>query len=96
MIMNFVWNLQKQQLLKLNVPATFMTVALEEGPGPPIKYQYAELGKLYAVVSQLVRCCDVANRCQSSVQVGAGMDQEKPNLVEGPVGATSIIRGGEG
>ena len=64
-----MYTLQKKQLLKLNVPATFMTVALEEGPGPPIKYQYAELGKLYAVVSQLVRCCDVSARCQSSVAV---------------------------
>lgn len=57
---------EKTQLLKLNVPATFMLVALDEGPGPPIKYQYAELGKLYSVVSQLVRCCDVAARMQSS------------------------------
>ncbi len=24
-------------------------VALDEGPGPPIKYQYAELAKLYQV-----------------------------------------------
>ena len=59
--------LQKQQLLKLDVPAKFMLVALDEGPGPPIKYQYAELSKLYAVVSQLIRCCDVSMRCQSSV-----------------------------
>lgn len=44
-----------------------MLVALDEGPGPPIKYQYAELGKLYAVVSQLVRCCDVSARMQSSI-----------------------------
>lgn len=44
-----------------------MLVALDEGPGPPIKYQYAELGKLYAVVSQLVRCCDVTPRMQSSI-----------------------------
>ncbi|KAL0191889.1 hypothetical protein M9458_014587, partial [Cirrhinus mrigala] len=58
---------EKTQLLKLSVPATFMLVALDEGPGPPIKYQYAELGKLYAVVSQLVRCCDVASRMQSSI-----------------------------
>ncbi|XP_032888978.1 probable ubiquitin carboxyl-terminal hydrolase FAF-X isoform X7 [Amblyraja radiata] len=58
---------EKTQLLKLNVPATFMLVALDEGPGPPIKYQYAELGKLYAVVSQLVRCCDVSSRMQSSI-----------------------------
>uniref|UniRef100_A0A8C9X223 ubiquitinyl hydrolase 1 n=1 Tax=Sander lucioperca TaxID=283035 RepID=A0A8C9X223_SANLU len=58
---------EKTQLLKLNVPATFMLVALDEGPGPPIKYQYAELGKLYTVVSQLVRCCDVSARMQSSI-----------------------------
>ncbi|XP_063069704.1 probable ubiquitin carboxyl-terminal hydrolase FAF-X isoform X4 [Engraulis encrasicolus] len=58
---------EKTQLLKLGVPATFMLVALDEGPGPPIKYQYAELGKLFTVVSQLVRCCDVASRMQSSI-----------------------------
>lgn len=58
---------EKTQLLKLNVPATFMLVALDEGPGPPIKYQYAELGKLYTVVSQLIRCCDVSSRMHSSI-----------------------------
>ncbi|XP_010884632.2 probable ubiquitin carboxyl-terminal hydrolase FAF-X isoform X3 [Esox lucius] len=58
---------EKTQLLKLSVPATFMLVALDEGPGPPIKYQYAELGKLYTVVSQLLRCCDVSTRMQSSI-----------------------------
>ncbi|XP_059175144.1 probable ubiquitin carboxyl-terminal hydrolase FAF-X isoform X4 [Physella acuta] len=57
----------KLQLLKLRVPQQFMLVALDEGPGPPIKYQYAELSKLYSVVSQLVRCCDVSQRCQSSI-----------------------------
>ncbi|KAK0066423.1 ubiquitin carboxyl-terminal hydrolase FAF-X isoform X1 [Biomphalaria pfeifferi] len=57
----------KLQLLKLRVPHQFMLVALDEGPGPPIKYQYAELSKLYSVVSQLVRCCDVSQRCQSSI-----------------------------
>ncbi|XP_058260184.1 probable ubiquitin carboxyl-terminal hydrolase FAF-X isoform X2 [Hemibagrus wyckioides] len=58
---------EKTQLLKLSVPATFMLVALDEGPGPPIKYQYADLGKLYTVVSQLLRCCDVSSRMQSSI-----------------------------
>ena len=58
---------QKMHLLKLNVPAQFMMVALDEGPGPPIKYQYADLAKLYSVVSQLVRCCDVSSKCASSV-----------------------------
>jgi hypothetical protein len=51
---------------QLNVPATFMLVALDEGPGPPIKYQYPELTKLHHVVSQLIRCCDVSSKTQSS------------------------------
>lgn len=55
---------QKIQLLKLNVPATFMLVAIDEGPGPSIRF--AELGKLYAVVSQLLRSCDASVRTQSS------------------------------
>ncbi|KAL4844512.1 hypothetical protein H8958_013778, partial [Nasalis larvatus] len=58
---------EKTQLLKLNVPATFMLVSLDEGPGPPIKYQYAELGKLYSVVSQLICCCNVSSTMQSSI-----------------------------
>lgn len=57
---------QRTMLLQLNVPATFMKVALDEGPGPPIKYQYAELGKLYQVVSLLIRSCDVSCKTQSS------------------------------
>ncbi|RWS27831.1 putative ubiquitin carboxyl-terminal hydrolase FAF-X-like protein [Leptotrombidium deliense] len=57
---------ERAQLLRLNVAATFILVALDEGPGPPIKYQYADLGKLYQVVSLLVRCCDVASKCASS------------------------------
>ncbi|PSN47507.1 putative ubiquitin carboxyl-terminal hydrolase FAF-X [Blattella germanica] len=57
---------ERTQLLKLNVPATFMLVALDEGPGPPIKYQYPELTKLHQVVSQLIRCCDVSSKTQSS------------------------------
>ena len=61
--------LQRQHLLRLDVVSIFMQIALDEGPGPPIKYQYPELGKLYAVVSHLVRCCDVSERCQSSLQV---------------------------
>ncbi|KAG7177623.1 ubiquitin carboxyl-terminal hydrolase FAF-X-like [Homarus americanus] len=57
---------EKLQLLKLNVVEMFMLVALDEGPGPAIKYQYAELGRLYQVVSQLIRSCDVSNKQQSS------------------------------
>lgn len=57
---------EKQQLIKLNVPAIFMKVALDEGPGPQIKYQYPDLSKLHHVVSHLIRSCDVSSRCQSS------------------------------
>ncbi|XP_054272313.1 probable ubiquitin carboxyl-terminal hydrolase FAF-X isoform X2 [Macrosteles quadrilineatus] len=57
---------ERTQLLKLNVPSTFMLVALDEGPGPIIKYQYPELTKLHMVVSLLIRCCDVSSRMQSS------------------------------
>jgi len=59
---------EKSQLLNLSVPAIFIQVALDDGPGPSIKYQYAELGKLYQVVSSLVRCCDVSCVTQSSHQ----------------------------
>ncbi|XP_014223439.1 probable ubiquitin carboxyl-terminal hydrolase FAF-X isoform X1 [Trichogramma pretiosum] len=57
---------QKLQLLKLNVPVTFMLVAIDEGPGPMIKYQYPELTKLHQVVSILIRCCDLSSKTQSS------------------------------
>lgn len=66
---------QKHQLLKLSVPAIFMRVALDEGPGQPIKHQYPELCKLHQVVSQLVRCSNVTIKCQSS-----GADESKPIL----------------
>jgi len=62
---------QKQQLLRLNVLELFMLVSLDDGTVPPIKYQYAELSKLYAVVSQLVRCCDVSDSCHSSCSVSS-------------------------
>lgn len=52
--------------LQLNVPAIFMKVALDEGPGPAIKYQYTEFNKLHQCVSMLVRSCDISSRCQSS------------------------------
>ncbi|XP_055619318.1 probable ubiquitin carboxyl-terminal hydrolase FAF isoform X2 [Toxorhynchites rutilus septentrionalis] len=67
---------EKQQLIKLNVPAIFMKVALDEGPGPQIKYQYPDLSKLHQVVSHLIRSCDVSNRCQSS----NGAVAVKPNI----------------
>lgn len=52
--------------MQLNVPVTFMLVAIDEGPGPTIKYQYPELTKLHQVVSMLIRCCDVSLKAHSS------------------------------
>lgn len=43
-----------------------MLVAIDEGPGPVIKYQCPELTKLHQVVSILIRCCDISGRAQSS------------------------------
>jgi ubiquitin carboxyl-terminal hydrolase 9/24 len=57
---------ERSQLLKLNVPAHFITVSLDEGPGPPIKYQYADFSKLFQVVSILIRSCDVSSKCSPS------------------------------
>lgn len=57
-----------------------MLVALDEGPGPPIKYQYAELGKLYTVVSQLIRCCNVSSRMQSSINGTVNSGAFKQNI----------------
>ena len=65
-------------VFQLNVVEMFMLVALDEGPGPAIKYQYAELGRLYQVVSQLIRCCDVSQKQQSSQPVSI----ECQNMVE--------------
>lgn len=45
-----------------------MQVAIDEGPGPQIKYQYPELSKLHVVVSHLVRCSDISSKCQSSIE----------------------------
>ncbi|XP_043240414.1 probable ubiquitin carboxyl-terminal hydrolase FAF-X isoform X2 [Amphibalanus amphitrite] len=57
---------ERTHLLKLQIPATLMLVALEEGPGPPIKFQYADLSKLYQTVALLVRCCDISSKMTSS------------------------------
>lgn len=43
-----------------------MQVALDEGPGPPIKYEYPDFCKLHQVVSNLIRCTDLSLRCESS------------------------------
>lgn len=48
-----------------------MQVALDEGPGQPIKHQYPELSKLHHVVSQLVRCSNITAKCQSSTEGGS-------------------------
>ncbi|XP_046853983.1 probable ubiquitin carboxyl-terminal hydrolase FAF-X [Xenia sp. Carnegie-2017] len=61
---------EKKQLLDLNVPAAFIQLALDEGPGLSIRYQYPELGKLHAVISCLIRSCDVSHRWQSSMDNG--------------------------
>ncbi|XP_050076338.1 probable ubiquitin carboxyl-terminal hydrolase FAF [Anopheles maculipalpis] len=55
------------QLIKLNVPVLFMRVAMDDGTGPTIKYQYPDLSKLHHVVSHLVRSMDVSARCRSAI-----------------------------
>lgn len=70
---------EKQQLIKLNVPAIFMKVALDEGPGPPIKYQYPELSKLHQVVSHLVRCTDVSEYNSGGQEDGNPTKIKQPN-----------------
>lgn len=45
-----------------------MQVAIEEGLGQSMKQQHTEFSKLHQVVSQLVRCCNIYSRCQSSVE----------------------------
>lgn len=52
--------------IQLDVPTTFIQVSLDDGPAPPIKYQSADLGKLYQLVSVLIRSCDVSHRCRNS------------------------------
>lgn len=51
------------------MPAQFISVALDEGPGPPLRSPYADLSKLYSVVGILVRCCDVTVVQRSSKEV---------------------------
>ena len=45
-----------------------MQLASDEGPGPSIKYQYPELTKLHQVVSHLIRCSDISEKCTASGQ----------------------------
>lgn len=67
--LDFLWISFVYCLFQLDVPVKFMRVALDEGPGPNIKYQCPELTKLHQVVSQLIRCCDVSSKCHSSQAV---------------------------
>lgn len=57
-----------------------MQVALEEGPGPSIKYQSPDLSKLHQVVASLVRSSDISSRSQSSNQQVA----VRPNIYVQP------------
>ena len=56
-------------LISLGVPTLFIAVALDEGPGPPLRGNYMDLTKLHSVVAQLVRCCDVSPMQRSSIEV---------------------------
>lgn len=60
---------QRKLLLHLSVPSLFIAVALDEGPGPPLRSPYADLSKLYAVVGILVRSCDVSIMQKSLYEV---------------------------
>lgn len=62
---------QRHQLIRLGVPSLFIAVALDEGPGPPLRSPYTDLTKLYAVVGILVRCCDITVMQKSLHEVSA-------------------------
>ena len=62
------FHLQRQQLLKLDVPVLFIGVSLDEGPGPPIRTPYADLAKLYLTVTNLVCCYDISKLRASQVE----------------------------
>ena len=61
--------LQRQQLIQLGVPSSFIALCLDEGPGNPTCSPYVDYTKLYAVVSILVRCYDLSVKQQSSLEV---------------------------
>uniref|UniRef100_A0A182MIB8 ubiquitinyl hydrolase 1 n=1 Tax=Anopheles culicifacies TaxID=139723 RepID=A0A182MIB8_9DIPT len=67
------------QLIKLNVPVLFMRVAMDDGTGPTIKYQYPDLSKLHHVVSHLVRSMDVSARCRSAISGSAVLPNKYMN-----------------
>lgn len=74
---------ERRQLLRLNVLATFMAVALDESPGQPFKCQYSEFSKLCSVVSALMRCCDLSQHCEM-------LSGQKPALAN-PHGDTPLL-----
>ncbi|OQR72358.1 putative ubiquitin carboxyl-terminal hydrolase FAF-X-like [Tropilaelaps mercedesae] len=49
---------EKMHLIKSDVPLAFIRLALDDGA---IKYQYAELGKLYQTIATLLHCLDVTH-----------------------------------
>ncbi|XP_057300867.1 probable ubiquitin carboxyl-terminal hydrolase FAF-X [Hydractinia symbiolongicarpus] len=63
---------ERKQLLDLGVLLTFIRLAIEDDR---TKYQFAELSKLYSLVSVLIRSCDVTKYMKSSQE---GMPS-KPN-----------------
>ena len=66
----------------MGVPAHFIAVALDEGPGPPLRSPYADLTKLYSVVGILVRCCDVSAVQRTCKEVrNRGLTSEKRGLI---------------
>lgn len=64
-----LWLCQRQQLISLGVPSLFISTALDEGPGPPLRANYTDLTKLHSVVAQLVKCCDVSPLQRSAIEV---------------------------
>ena len=63
---------ERRQLLKNGgeIPLAMINLMLEEAcsssAGSHVKYQLSEFAKLYQVVSNLVRGCDLSYYCQSS------------------------------
>ena len=57
--------LQRIQLLHLGVAEVFMRVCSDEGSGSILRYQSQDLSKLHAVISILIRTCDISSKEQS-------------------------------
>lgn len=80
----FHFTIQRHQLIRLGVPTLFIAVALDEGPGPPLRSPYTDLTKLYGVVSILVRCCDVTSQQKSLMQVSLMHDDAPEDMSHNP------------